>query len=105
MLAAWAAVTAVRGAGIGRTLTAWALVLEAGLLLQAAVAVVALVSGRGPAQAATPAGYLAASVLVLPVAVVHGRRGGTRWDALVVCVAGIAVAAVVVRLHTTWDTT
>jgi hypothetical protein len=57
---------------------------------------VALVAGDRAAEPATFFGYLAASVLILPA-----TRAGTRWDAAVLGVAGIALAVICVRLRAT----
>lgn len=102
-LAAWAGVTAARGGGIAREQAAAALVLEVALAGQAAAAAVAWTLGSGPGEPGAAAGYLIASVAILPLTVRYGRGGdGSRWDALVLLVGAVAVAAVVLRLRATW---
>jgi hypothetical protein len=96
-VAAWAGVTAVRGAALVRGQLAALIALELGLVLQAAIALV----GGEPREPAVSFGYLAASVLILP-AVVPSTRSRSRWDAGVITLVCLALAVVCMRLRTTW---
>ena len=96
-LAGWAALSAARGAGPTRGQFAGVVVLELALLAQA---LTALVAGDHAEEPATFLGYLAASVLILPVTV-PAARAGTRWDAGVLAVASLALAVVCLRLRAT----
>jgi len=103
-LAAWAALRAARGGGgISREQAAAAMVLEVALAGQAAAAGVAWALGHEPGEPGAAAGYLIASVAILPLTVRHARDGdGSRWDPAVLLVGAVAVAAVVLRLRVTW---
>ncbi|HEX2073209.1 MAG TPA: hypothetical protein VHF92_05435 [Geodermatophilus sp.] len=100
------------GAGLASTLArrriglvhlAGAAVLEAVLLLQTAVAAVALAGGERPADLPTFLSYLA-GVLLVPVAgVLWARTEGSRWAGTVLAVAALAVAVMVWRLLQLWE--
>jgi hypothetical protein len=79
--------------------------LELGLLGQAALDVAGLAGGHRVAALPTHLAYLVTSVLLLPAVVgwaFGGRRAPDRWSALVLAAGLLAVAVVVVRLMTTW---
>ena len=100
------------GAGLASTLArrriglahlAGAAVLEAVLLLQAAVAAVALAGGERPADLPTFVSYLA-GVLLIPVAgVLWARTEASRWAGTVLAVAALTVAVMVWRLLQIWE--
>jgi hypothetical protein len=93
------------GRRIGLLHLAGALLLEAVLLVQGALAVAALVRGERPPDTATFAGYLA-GVLLLPVAgALWARSEPTRWAGTVLAVAAAAVAVMVWRLLQLWEGT
>ena len=78
-------------------------VLEAALLVQAAVAVAALSSGERPVELATFLGYLV-GVLLVPVAgVLWARTEPTRWAGTVIAVAALVVAIMAWRLLQLWE--
>jgi hypothetical protein len=78
-------------------------VLEAVLLVQAVVAVVALAGGTRPPETATFLGYLV-GVLVVPVAgVLWARSEPTRWAGTVLAVAAAVVGVMVWRLVEVWN--
>lgn len=80
-----------------------AVVLEALLVGQAVLSVWSLLQGHRPADPATHVGYLACSVLLLPLLVL--RPDGdtdTRWDDAVLAVAAVALAVVAIRAAATW---
>jgi hypothetical protein len=88
---------------IGLLHLAGAALLEALLLVQAGAAVVALLRGHRPEDAATFSGYLA-GVVLLPVAGVLWARGEpTRWAGTVLAVAALVVAVMVWRLLQLWE--
>ncbi len=76
--------------------------LELVVLAQIVVAVVQLLRGERPAEFATFLGYLVASVLVLPVAVVWAAAERSRWSSAVLGVAGLVLAVVVLRMQQVW---
>jgi hypothetical protein len=76
--------------------------LEAVLLVQAAVAVVALVGGTRPTSTATFLGYLV-GVLIIPVAgALWARSEPTRWAGTVLAVAAAVTGVMVWRLVQVW---
>jgi hypothetical protein len=78
-------------------------VLEAVLLVQAVVAVVALVNGPRPPETATFVGYLA-GVLLVPVAgALWARTEPTRWAGTVLAVAALVAGVMVWRLVELWN--
>lgn len=103
-LALWSAIVAVRGRGAGRAVFLGALVLELGLLAQLVAAAVITFRGAEPPEPGLTIGYLSASVLILPIVVTYGMGSGEseRWDAVLLAVAALAVAAIVLRLLATW---
>lgn len=78
-------------------------VLEVLLLVQAAVAVVALAGGDTPPDTATFAGYLAGVVLVPVAGSLWARTERTRWAGTVMAVTGAVVAVMVWRLLQLWE--
>ncbi len=97
-----AVVAGALGRGAGRRLVACLVLLEIVLVAQALAAALGLAGGHEPADPATYAGYLAASVLLLPAAGGYAFAGRTRWDSFVLALACLAVAVVTLRLHETW---
>ena len=80
-------------------------VLEALLLLQAAVVVVAMAGGERPADTATFVSYLVAVVLVPVAGALWARTERTRWAGTVLAVAGAVVGVMVWRLLQLWEAT
>jgi len=79
--------------------------LEAVLVVQAVVAVVALVGGTRPPETATFLGYLA-GVLLVPVAgALWARSEPTRWAGTVLAVAAAVAGVMVWRLVELWNAT
>lgn len=103
VVAAWASLLAFRGRAPTPALAAGAVLLQLTLAAQAVGSLAAwTVGGSGPALPAEHGGYLAASVLVLPLAWAYGRGAGARGHAAVVAAACAALAVVCVRLAATW---
>jgi hypothetical protein len=78
-------------------------VLEALLLVQAVVAVVAMIGGEHPPETATFLGYLAGVVLVPVAGSLWARNERTRWAGTVLAVAAAVVAVMVWRLLQLWE--
>jgi hypothetical protein len=66
---------------------------------------VKLVQGVRPTDQATFIGYLAGVVFVLPIAVFWSLAERTRWNGVVLAVAGVTVAVMAMRLQVMWRTT
>ncbi|TQN40782.1 hypothetical protein FHU33_0131 [Blastococcus colisei] len=79
--------------------------LEALLLLQAALAVAALVGGESPEDTPTFLSYLIGVALVPVAGVLWARTERTRWAGTVLAVAGAVVGVMVWRLLQLWETT
>jgi hypothetical protein len=88
---------------IGLVHLAVAGVLEALLLVQAVVAVVAMVGGERPPETATFVGYLAGIVLVPVAGSLWAYNERTRWAGTVLAVAAVVVAVMVWRLLQLWE--
>ena len=82
-----------------------AALLELLLLLQAGVAVAALIGGRRPPETGTFLGYLAGVVLVPVAGVLWARSEASRWAGTVLAVAALVAAAMVWRLVQLWEAT
>ncbi len=95
----------VAGRRIGLLHLAGAGLLEAVLLVQATLVVVAMAGGDTPADTPTFLGYLS-GVLLIPVAgVLWARSERTRWAGTVLAVAAAAVGVMVWRLLQLWEAT
>ncbi len=77
--------------------------LEALLLAQAALVVVAMAGGKFPADTATFVSYLVAVVLVPVAGALWARTERTRWAGTVLAVAGAVVGVMVWRLLQLWE--
>lgn len=90
---------------IGLVHLAAAGLLEAVLVVQAVVAVVALVAGTRPPETAAFIGYLI-GVLLVPVAgALWARSEPTRWAGTVLAVAALVAGVMVWRMVQIWDAT
>jgi hypothetical protein len=88
---------------IGLVHVAGTVLLEVLLLVQTALAVVALAGGERPAETATFLGYLV-GVLLVPVAgILWARTEPTRWAGGVIVVVGLVVAVMAWRLLQLWE--
>jgi hypothetical protein len=90
---------------IGLAHLAAAGVLEALLLLQAALAAVAMAGGDRPEDTPTFVSYLIGVVLVPVAGVLWARTERTRWAGTVLAVAGAVVAVMAWRLLQLWEAT
>jgi hypothetical protein len=93
-----------------RTTTIAVGVVVALLVVQAAVAVIRVLTGVTLAETSTFLIYLAVSIGVLPIATQFATatdettaEGPSRWGGAVIAVGAIAVAVAVVRLQYLWD--
>jgi hypothetical protein len=90
---------------IGLAHLAVAGLLEVLLLVQAGIAVVALLGGERPPETATFLGYLAGVVLVPIAGVLWARTERTRWAGTVIAVAAAVVGVMIWRLLQLWEAT
>jgi hypothetical protein len=98
-------VSTAAGRRIGQLHLGVAALLEAVLVVQAVVALVALTGGHRPPETAAFLGYLA-GVVLLPVAgVLWARSEPTRWAGTVIAVAALVVVVMVWRLVQLWNAT
>lgn len=89
---------------VGRALLAIAAVAEVGLLVQVVWATVRLAGGARPEGGlAVFIGYLAGSLVILPVAALWGREERTRWGPGVVAAGFLVMAVLVVRMEQVWN--
>lgn len=75
---------------------AWMLELLAAVLVVGAVG--SLAQGHRPASLSTHLGYLAAAVLIIPVALMSVRDDRGPWSSGVVAVAALATGVIAVRI-------
>jgi len=88
---------------VGRLVLAAAAVGEAGLLVQVVWAIVRLAGGARPdGGMAVFIGYLAGSLLILPVAAAWGLGERTRWGPAVVAAGFLVTAVIIVRMQQVW---
>jgi hypothetical protein len=105
LLAVLGIVSTIARRRIGLVHLAVAGVLEALLLVQAGIAVVAMAGGDTPQETATFAGYLAGIVLVPVAGSLWARTEQTRWAGTVIAVAAAVVAVMAWRLLQLWEAT
>ena len=105
LLAVLGIVSTIARRRIGLVHLAVAGVLEALLLVQAGIALVAMAGGDTPPETATFAGYLAGIVLVPVAGSLWARTEQTRWAGTVIAVAAAVVAVMVWRLLQLWEAT
>lgn len=102
-LTVWGLVQARRDRAPGRAMLGTGVALEVALLLQAALAVVLMVTGPGPEGSTVLfVSYLATVVCVLPLALVWAYAERDRWASAVLAVAAFTVAAMLLRLWDIW---
>lgn len=103
-LAGYALVLAVSGRSRPPSLLLGMGLLEAGAVVQAVLDGVALLGGHRPAERATHLGYLAASVVLLPLVLsaTAPQEPRSRWDNAVAGVGCLGTAVVALRLRVTW---
>ena len=105
LLAVLGAAATVAGRRIGLVHVAGAGLLEVLLLLQAGIALAALIGGTRPADTPTFVSYLI-GVLLVPIAgVLWARTERTRWAGTVIAVAALVVAVMAWRLLQLWEAT
>jgi hypothetical protein len=105
LLAVIGLVSTAVGRGIGQLHVAGVIVLEAVLLVQAGIAVTALVGGHRPPETAAFLGYLVGAVLLPVAGLLWARTEPTRWAGTVLAVAALVVAVMVWRLVQLWNAT
>jgi hypothetical protein len=76
--------------------------LEIGLLAQVVVAVVQLVDGHKPPEQATFIGYLAGSLVILPIGAFIGVGERSKWGSVAVGIACVTVPVVILRMQQLW---
>jgi len=102
VVACWTALRALRGRQRVPTQGAALAVLQAALALQALLAGVAWIGGEQPAEPETFAGYLAASLVVLPGGWLLARDDANPWGSAPLVVAAFGIAPVALRMGATW---
>lgn len=104
VLAALSLVMTALNRRVGRLLLAATAAGEAGLLIQVVWAVVRLAGGGRPAGGlAVFIGYLAGSLVILPIAALWGREERTRWGPAVVAAGFLVMAVLIVRMQQVWN--
>lgn len=100
-LAVWAAVRSVRDQPmVTRQLIAGG-VIEAALLIQIVVVIVAVTVGDHGAGV-TLWGYLIVALVMMPAAAVVAMVERTRWSSVALIIACVTVAVMQLRIHQLW---
>jgi hypothetical protein len=102
LAAAWCLVTTLRRRAAGAAELAAIAVVEALVVAQVAVAAWHLATGGRPRELATFIGYLAAILVVLPIAGLLARLEPTRWGSLIATVGCLVIPVLIVRLNQIW---
>lgn len=102
VLAGWSLVTTLRKRPPDRSHLVGLAVVEVALIALAAAAVVAMLGGEQPGEAATFIGYLITIVCLPPLAAVLARMEPTRWGSAIVTVICLTIPVLVLRLQQTW---
>lgn len=102
VVAGWAAWRTLRDRPVVLRQLLAAGVVEALLLVQVVVGVVAVAGGDGPADGATFWGYLVTTLFVLPVAAAWAFAERTRWSSVVLLVSALTVVFLQFRLVQVW---
>lgn len=102
VLAGWAGWFAVRDRAVVLRQLWGAAVVEALLLVQAAVAGIRQATGADPAEPVVFWGYVVTQLVLLPAAALWAFAERTRWSSVVLLVAAVAVAFLQLRLDQTW---
>ena len=80
-------------------------VLEAGLLIQVIVAAVLLAGGHEAQEQGTFIGYLAGSLVVLPVGAFLAVGERSKWGSVAAGVACLTIPVVILRMQDLWSGT
>ncbi len=102
LLAIWAAGYALRDRAVVLRQLWGAAVVEAVLAVQAIVAVAVVVGGAQVDEPATFWGYVACSLIILPIAAAWAFAERTRWSSVVLLVAALTVVFLQWRLLQVW---
>jgi hypothetical protein len=94
--------TAASGRGLQRPHAAAAVVLGAGAILDAVIALAAVAAGGRPREPVPFAGYLLLSTVLVPVSWANARGSRRGWDAATFGLATLALCVICVRLGRTW---
>ena len=103
--AVWFLVTAARNKPVQAVHLLGMAVLEVGLLIQVIVAAVLLAGGDDPQEKGTFIGYLAGSLVVLPVGAFLGVGERSKWGSVAAGIACLAIPVVIVRMQDLWSGT
>jgi ABC-type Fe3+-siderophore transport system permease subunit len=101
-LAGWVLVPVLRNRWIDCTHVVALGVLEGALVAQAVLATVWMAQGNRPSELATFIGYLVASVIILPLAVLLSYLERTRWGSVIVMAGCVVTAVLMLRLYQVW---
>jgi hypothetical protein len=102
-LAAWSFLDVIRNRAPGRWLLAAIAGLEGLLVVQVVVAVVELATGQRPQELATFIGYLAASLVILPLAYFWAWSEKNRSATAVLGVACLVIPILILRMKQVWS--
>lgn len=102
-VALWSFLEVTRGKAPHRSLLLGVALVEALLVVQVLVAVVRLTTDRTPDDLATFVGYLAASLVILPLGLVWAWSEKNRSASAVLGVVCLVIPVLVLRMNQVWD--
>lgn len=101
-LAVWAGGYALRDRAVVFRQLGGAAVVEAAIVVEVVVAVMLVAGGAQPREAATFWGYVAATLIILPLAAAWAFAERTRWSSVVMVFAAVTIAIMQWRLVQVW---
>lgn len=102
LIAAWAAVSALRRKDPLLVAMVMAIVTEVVIVVQAVVAIIVSIRGEGADEPGVFFGYLISVVLLLPAALMWARAERNQFGSLVILVGSLVLAVLIVRLQQVW---
>lgn len=103
VLALWLGWQAFRRMPVNGPQIIAALVLEAAVLVQSAIAVIRVINGVELVETVTFLAYLGGVLLPLPLGIYLARLERTRWGSIALCFTAVVVAVMMLRLLQLWD--
>jgi len=99
----WLGVQAWRRRATTEAQMVGAIILEAGLLVQAGIAIVKMIGGAQVNEPVTFVAYSLGILLPLPLGFYLARVERTRWGSLSLCFTAVVVAVMTLRLMQLWQ--
>lgn len=102
VVAGWSLLTAALNRLVGITHLVGLAILEVALLVQAVLAIIELTGGTRLAEPTVFLGYLVSTLVIPPAGAYLGLGERSRWGAVAVGVACLAIPVMIARLQQLW---